>query len=257
MPSTVALIYHDIAEPDDRDAVGFPGPLAGRYKHSLDQFRAHLAAIDRRGLPVGLVRADAAPPPVALTFDDGGASGLLMASLLEERDWRGHFFVTTSRIGTPGFLSEREIRELSDRGHEVGSHSHSHPTYMGRLARDVIEREWEESRALLTDILGYSPRTAAVPGGYTSGQVVAAAARAGYDVLMTSDPVPGVRERSGISVLGRFTIWSTTRPSTAAAYASGRRLAQHRLRAEWWLKGVGKRAAPRLYDSLRRVRAGR
>src|ERR1039458_5638385 len=44
-----------------------------------------------------------------------GTSPIMSANhpaLLEDRGWRGHFFITTDRIGTPGFLTESELRDL-------------------------------------------------------------------------------------------------------------------------------------------------
>src|SRR5205807_1261991 len=127
-------------------------------------------------------------PAAVLTFDDGGASALIAADALERRGWRGHFFITTGRIATKGFLGPDEIRELVRRGHSVGSHSHSHPTYMAALTPQEIEREWRESRLALGEIIGEPPSTAAVPGGFVSRTVIAEARRAGYTLLMTSDP---------------------------------------------------------------------
>jgi len=252
---TSTLIYHDIADAAALDGVGFPGPLAARYKHTSERFDAHLAAIAAAGVAVGLIRPDISPPAVALTFDDGGASALEIAARLEARGWRGHFFVTTGRIGTAGFLDAAGVRELALRGHDVGSHSVSHPTYMGRLSRPEIEREWIGSRDRLAEILGSPPTSAAIPGGYGGSLVVGAAAAAGYRVLMTSDPCARIDLTRGMLVVGRYTIWSTTPPATAAAYARGDRYARARLRAEWRVKGLLKRASPRIYDAARKVRA--
>ena len=254
---TACLIYHDVVARAQRDRVGFPGRLAGRYKHTPEQFAEHLRAIAATGRPVGLWpggggRADA----VVLTFDDGGASAPAIADELEARGWRAHFFVTTGRIGSPGFLSAAGVRELAARGHEVGSHSHSHPPYMGRLPRAQVDREWRESRAILGEILGHPPATAAVPGGHLGPTVVAAAGAAGYATLMTSEPTLRRRRVDGLDVVGRFTIWDSTPARTAAAYARGSRLARARLRTEWRLKHVAKGISPRAYDLLRRVRAG-
>ena len=38
-------MYHDIAPYQRRDTVGFPGPLAGRYKLEPDTFAKHLDAL--------------------------------------------------------------------------------------------------------------------------------------------------------------------------------------------------------------------
>lgn len=253
------LMYHDIVVPDQREAVGFPGPLAARYKLAPAAFEAHLDALAATGLAVGTLDGDRPGPPLALTFDDGGASAMLAAEALERRAWRGHFFVTSGRIGTPGFLAPEELRELVARGHVVGSHSDTHPTYMGRLSVEALQEEWTRSRAVIAELLGAEPRTASVPGGYLSPTVIAGAAAAGYEVLFTSEPTAraGRLPRAGLVVRGRYTIWATTPARVAAAYARGQRLECGRLWLEWNAKKLAKRASPAVYQRLRGVRARR
>jgi peptidoglycan/xylan/chitin deacetylase (PgdA/CDA1 family) len=248
------LMYHDIASHAQRETVGFPGPLAARYKLEPATFEGHLDALAATGLQVGTLDGDESAPAVALTFDDGGGSALLTAEALERRGWRGQFFITTARIGTPGFLSVNELRELAQRGHIVGSHSHTHPTYMGRLSREELDREWTDSHAVIGEILGAPPRTASVPGGYLSPTVIAAAAAAGYELLFTSEPTARVAHDE-LVVRGRYTIWATTPARVAAAYAQGRRLDCGRLWLEWNAKKLAKRASPAAYQLLRGVRA--
>jgi peptidoglycan/xylan/chitin deacetylase (PgdA/CDA1 family) len=254
------LMYHDIAPRDQRDAAGFPGPLAARYKLEPEAFEAHLDAVAATGLTVGTLAGAAGgaagAPAVALTFDDGGCSAPLAAEALERRGWRGQFFVTSSRIGTPGFMAADQLRELSAHGHVIGSHSHTHPTYMGRLTRSQLDEEWTRSRDALAEALGGAPRTASVPGGFLSPAVIAAAAGAGYELLFTSEPSARVLQR-GLEVRGRYTIWASTPASMAAAYAEGDRLACGRLWLEWNAKKLAKRVSPAVYQALRRVRAAR
>jgi peptidoglycan/xylan/chitin deacetylase (PgdA/CDA1 family) len=245
---THALIYHDIAPLGEEDSSGFPGLVAARYKLDPSQFEAHLDAIVAAGVAVGSVSAGA---PAALTFDDGGASALDAASALERRGWRGHFFITTGRIGTPGFLSADEIRDLAARGHEIGSHSHSHPTYMGALTASQLASEWASSRDALAEVLGEPPRTAAVPGGFLSADVIGQAAAAGYRLLMTSQPTSRPRRHDGMLVHGRFTIWAATSPSRAAAYASGDLRARAELWLAWQAKTAPKRVSPAAYEAIR------
>jgi peptidoglycan/xylan/chitin deacetylase (PgdA/CDA1 family) len=252
------LMYHDIAPHARRDAVGFTGALAARYKLEPELFEAHLDALSRTGMQVGTLAAGestpSSAPQLALSFDDGGGSALLAAEALERRGWRGQFFVTTGRLGTPGFLSAEELRELARRGHVVGGHSHTHPTYMGRLTREQLDGEWTQSRAAIAEILGAPPRTASVPGGFLSGAVIAAAAAAGYELLFTSEPTARVARRE-LVVRGRYTIWSTTPARVAAAYARGERLACGRLWLEWNAKKLAKTLSPATYQALRRIRA--
>jgi peptidoglycan/xylan/chitin deacetylase (PgdA/CDA1 family) len=249
---TYALIYHDIAAPTERDSVGFAGPLAGRYKLAPDDFEAHLDAI---GAGVSLWQPERDGHHAALTFDDGGASALRAAEALETRGWRGHFFVTTGRVGTSGFLEADGVRELSARGHAVGGHSHTHPTYFGKLSRSEQLDEWRRSREALAELLGAPPRGASVPGGFFTPTVAETAAEAGYEWLMTSEPEAKVRSEWGIPVIGRYTIWATTPASRAAAYARGARLPRARLWLEWNAKQRAKRLSPRAFEAARRLRA--
>jgi peptidoglycan/xylan/chitin deacetylase (PgdA/CDA1 family) len=246
---TVALIYHDVASASEQDDCGFPGPVAARYKLEPERFEAHLDAIAATGVSVGLIDDG---PQAALTFDDGGAGALRAARALERRGWRGQFFVTTGRIGTQGFLTAAQIRALVDHGHAVGSHSHSHPTYMGALSATQIAQEWRSSRDALTEILGRPPTSAAVPGGFLSGDVIAEAARAGYRLLLTSQPTAKPSYHNGMRVHGRFTIWAATKPARAAAYARGNPLARTSLWIAWQTKTAPKRLSPRAYEALRR-----
>ena len=254
---TFALLYHDVVEPERQDSAGFPGQLAARYKLDPALFEAHLDAIAATGVEIGVLRADGSPPAAALTFDDAGASALTAAASLERRGWFGHFFVPTSRLGTPGFLDRDALRALAQGGHVVGSHSHTHPTYMGKLPRAALEREWLESRSILAEVLDEEPEVASVPGGFLTQAVIETAAAAGYRVLMTSEPVARVRRVGNLVTVGRFCIWSTTPAARAAAYVTGSRAARAQLWLEWNAKGMAKRLSPRAYQALRRLRARR
>lgn len=253
---TVVLLYHDVASRDSREQTGFAGPLAARYKLDPRHFADHLDAIAATGRVVSTFDPDA-PPAVTLTFDDGGTSALSAASALERHGWRAHFFVVTSLIDEPGFLRADEIRDLVTRGHVIGSHSHTHPTYMARLSRAELEFEWATSRSILEELLGAAPSTASVPGGMISRTVVEAAAQAGYRVLMTSEPITAHRRTDGLLAVGRFSIWNTTSAARAAAYARGAWAPRARLWVEWQGKSATKRISPRIYQQIRRLRARR
>lgn len=252
---TIALLYHDVVEEGSEDTVGFPGPVAARYKLTPSRFESHLDALAHAGCEVGLVEPTRPLPSLALTFDDGGASSMWIAAAVERRGWRCHIFVTTARVGTPGFLTASEIRELADRGHGIGSHSHTHPASFGRLPRDEIDGEWLRSRDLLGEALGRPPALAAVPGGSMSPAVARSAEAAGYAGLLTSTPTSRARRQGAMLILGRYAIWATTPAATAVAYATGAWLPRSRLRLAWAVKSGAKRLSPTVYEALRRRRA--
>jgi peptidoglycan/xylan/chitin deacetylase (PgdA/CDA1 family) len=249
-----ALIYHDVVARERRDSVGFQGAVAGAYKLEPSNFSAHLAAIADSGVIPGLFSAGAR---ALMTFDDGGGSALWIADQLERRGWRGAFFVVTARIGTPGFLNPEDVRDLHRRGHEVGSHSHTHPAYMGKLSSVELAHEWRTSREVLAEVIGAPTTGAAVPGGSVSRELVEQAARAGFERLYTSTPGVRVKRHAEMCVIGRYTIWAKDRPEVAAGLARGALQLRTRRRVSWEVKSAAKRISPRIYEAVRAARADR
>ena len=254
-----AIEYHDvIADGVDWHASGFPGNSAVSYKMAAARFAAHLAAVATVGGDTGrdVRQVDAANAPgrvVLFTFDDGGESALHpVADLLEGFGWRGHFLVTTGRIGTPGFLTAQGIVELHRRGHVVGSHTDGHPARMSLVSRADQLREWETSRARLEECLGAAVTVASVPGGYFDREVARAAAAAGIRWLFTSEPVSRVEVVDGCAVIGRYTLRRTSSPALARALAGPGPGARSRQWLTWNAKKVAKRVAG---DSYLRFRA--
>ena len=253
----VTLLYHDLVN-GDADASGFPGGGPARYKLSEKDFRRHLDALaaarpDPPVLVDDIRRRDDRGTPWLLTFDDGGASARRTAEILETRRWRGHFFVTVGRIGTPGFVAADDVRALRRAGHVVGSHSFSHPDPMSGCAREVLDEEWRRSRGELEQLLGEPVTAASVPGGAYSDEVGRAAAAAGFRALFTSEPVTRLDEVSGCRLLGRFTLWQGAEPRIAAALVCGRvapRLSQF---LAWNARKAGKRIGGTYYLRLRRA----
>jgi len=244
---TIALLYHDVVPAGQFYLSGFEGADADIYKLSCDEFRNHLNAIGRAAGQKPGSALDPAPSgdrQLLLTFDDGGASAVLyIAEMLEEFGWKGHFFVTTDRIGTPGFLNQTEILALHRRSHVIGSHSCSHPPRMSRCTPAQLNEEWAVSTRKLAQILGAPVTTASVPGGYYSRQVAAAAARTGIRVLFTSEPVTSSHVVEGCTVFGRFGIQQGVSTQWVASVVSGHALPRFQRYVFWngkkLLKTVG------------------
>ena len=255
-----ALMYHDVVAAGDEDSSGFPGRDAALYKVTPETFAAHLDAIaeatrqPERHSPYPPDPRD--PPGLIVTFDDGGASAMAAADLLEARGFVGHFFITTNYIGTRGFAGEGDLRELARRGHVIGSHSRSHPLRMGHCTVAQMLDEWRGSRAILSDILGADVRVASVPGGDFSMPVADAAAQAGITTLFTSEPSAQTQQLSGLTLAGRFTIQRWTTAKTVAALAAGSWLPRARQAAVWNAKKLTKRLGGERYLQLRRLLIG-
>jgi peptidoglycan/xylan/chitin deacetylase (PgdA/CDA1 family) len=252
---TRALLYHDVVPEGAYDTSGFVSPDANIYKFPVSEFERHLDAIAARH-PETAVRVESAliqPDCLILTFDDGGASALPTADILERRGHAGHFFITTGYIGTPGFLARGQIAELARRGHVIGSHSCSHPALMARLPASEIEREWRQSIDTLSGIVGSEVTAASVPGGSYRRAVAAAAARAGIRMLFTSEPTSAIYRVDGCAVLGRYSIQRGTSSELAAALAAGDPLPRYRQAVYWNFKKVLKWAGGTAWIAFRRA----
>jgi len=255
--TALALMYHDVVDDGAWDASGFPGPAPATFKLTRDDFENHLAVVSAvaRGRPTVFdLRPERREPVVLLTFDDGGVSAQgCIAELLERFGWRGHFFVTTDRIGTPGFMSAPQVRELAARGHIVGTHSCSHPRRMSSLSQAQLLHEWRRSAALLSDIVGAPITTASVPGGFYSRPVAAAAAAAGIRALFTSEPTTRCHRVDGCLVIGRYSIRRSTAASTAARIAAGSIVPRWWQWTFWNVKKVAKLVGGDAYLALRQL----
>lgn len=65
--------------------------------------------------------------PLLLTFDDGTISQYINAlPELEKYGFKAAFFIMTVTIDRPGYMTSKEIRYLSDRGHVIGCHTWDH-----------------------------------------------------------------------------------------------------------------------------------
>jgi peptidoglycan/xylan/chitin deacetylase (PgdA/CDA1 family) len=255
----LAIMYHDVVEDGDFESSGFPGEGANVYKLRREDFKRHLEAI-RVSIPAGAVSTITRYPPllvprsIFLTFDDGGASFYApIADMLEPLGWRGHFFITTDRLGQPGFLAPGQVRELHARGHVIGSHSCSHPTRMSALTRSEMDREWRQSLDRLSGIVGEAVKVASVPGGYYSRQVGESAAAAGIEVLFTSEPTVTAATLGGCLVLGRYVVKRGMSPEWSAGFAAGRRSFRWRQTALWKAKSVAKLLGGNAYLKLRQA----
>src|SRR5260370_18849386 len=217
----LAIMSHDVVENAHFGSSGFPGEGAHVSKLRREDFERPLDAIAADTAAVSTV-GQLEGRPVLLTFDDGGVSfHHPIADLLEARGWRGHFFVTTNPIGTPGFLTEAQLVELHRRGHIIGSHSCSHPTRMAALTRADMDREWRQSLARLSELLGDAVKVASVPGGYYSPAVCESAAPVGIDALFTSHPTARVGMLNCCRVLARYLVQRGMAPQCSPGFAPG------------------------------------
>jgi peptidoglycan/xylan/chitin deacetylase (PgdA/CDA1 family) len=84
-----------------------------------------------------------------------------------------------------GLMSWQQIRELGAQGHEIGSHSLTHPL-LTDLDAEQLEREVVRSRSQLADAAGCEVASFCYPNGSYDTRALQAVQAAGYDCAVTT-----------------------------------------------------------------------
>ena len=193
MARVMVLCYHGVSERWESDLAVTP-----------ERLEAQVSLLLARGWrPTTFDEAVNAPrwrKTLAVTFDDGYRSVAEHAyPVLERLGVPATVFVPTALVGWPGPLQwdgieswlgtpwERELvpmdwdelRWLSHRGWEIGSHTCSHP-HLPEEDDAVLEFELGRSRETLEEHMGAPCRSLAYPYGDVDRRVVEATRRAGY-----------------------------------------------------------------------------
>lgn len=193
----VCLMYHDVVN-EQFPTSGFQKVGARQYTIDSSEFDKHLKIAGKAG-------------NVFFSFDDGGDSfyNVILESL-SHYDKKGIFFIATSYIGTPHFLTEEQIGKIDKAGHVIASHSHTHPAKISALSKEDCLKEWLTSKEILENIVGHEVTCASVPGGAVSEMVIDCMIEAGFKEIYTSSPTTEVIEKNGVRIYGRYGVKNTT-----------------------------------------------
>ncbi len=250
VPGLAILMYHELELPGRPLCQSDPGYT--RYIVPASAFESqmrHLKSLGYAGIAVGKGVDFTDNSSVALTFDDGSETDLLVAApALESCGFGATFYVTVGFLGRRGYMSEAQLRELGARGFEIGCHSMTHP-YLSDLKPADQEREIGEAKQRLEQIIGGPVNHFSCPGGRFDQRVVAAVKQAGYQTLATSEP--RLNPQSGDRyALGRIPILRSTGEKELVEICQGSGFwklgLQHSARST-----VKRLLGNRLYDRLR------
>jgi peptidoglycan/xylan/chitin deacetylase (PgdA/CDA1 family) len=257
------LMYHELARPGQplcRAEQGY-----ALYCIAEETFRAQLAwlranAVRGWNVSQALDAASGANGAhdargVGITFDDGCATDLHVAApLLVDAGCSATFFVVSSWVGTPGFLTAADLRALRAAGFEVGAHSRTH-AYLPDLAPDALHAEVAGAKDELEQHLGERVAHLSCPGGRWSPAVEAVARAAGYHSVSTSR-LGGVGPSSDRFRLPRVAITTELAAGDFARVARGERRWVQEARHEL-LAGAKQLLGNSLYERVRGAVLGR
>ncbi|WP_242968943.1 polysaccharide deacetylase family protein [Marasmitruncus massiliensis] len=115
-------------------------------------------------------------------WDDSDVDQLLQ--ILEDRNIKATFFI----VGDWCDKYPDAVRKLADAGHELGSHSDTHPD-MARQTREQITAELNASRRKIEDVSGQEIHLFRPPSGSYNNLVVSAARALGWEVIQWSNDI--------------------------------------------------------------------
>jgi len=124
------------------------------------------------------------PKAVIITFDDARYGQYKWAfPLLKQYGMVGHFFVTTGWIGRQDILTWSQIKEMSENGMIIGSHSISHANEPSQNDAD-LRHELVDSKKIIEEKIGKIVDLLAYPGGGYDNRVIKFAQDSGYIAAM-------------------------------------------------------------------------
>ncbi len=110
--------------------------------------------------------------PVMLTFDDTDLDQYTTAlPVLEKYGYKGVFFVMTVSLGRPHYMTRAQVKELSDKGHVIGSHTWDHHNVKKYEGKDW-EIQVDKPTRQLEEITGKPVTYFAYPFGLWNAQAI-------------------------------------------------------------------------------------
>lgn len=182
------LMYHSIDYKDKITKLSLSPESFERQMEFLHKHRYNVLPLEKI---VPYIRKEERVPPrtLAITFDDGYYNNYKYAyPVLKKYNLPATIFVIINKIGTPGYLSWEEIKEMSDSGVvTIGSHTMAH-LWLPDVAPQVLEKEVNESKRILEKKLGKDVRLFCYPIGAYDKKVEKAVEGAGYACAVTTNP---------------------------------------------------------------------
>lgn len=186
------LCYHHIK----------PGVAKNEYEVTVEAFKKQMKILADSGYKTitpeqhyqYLVYNQPLPEkPVMLTYDDTDEEQFSIAKPeMDKYGFKGVYYIMTISIGRPRYMTKEQIKQLSDEGHVIGSHTWDHH----RVDRYKYENEIEvrgkkkiandydvqigETKTKLEDITGKPVESFAYPFGLWSKQAIPEIEKRGY-----------------------------------------------------------------------------
>ncbi len=173
-PQVPILCYHQIRDWTARDSKG-----AKDYIIPIAQFKAQIKMLADSGYHTispdqlyAYMTTGAKLPgkPIMLTFDDTDLDQFTIARpTLEQYGYKAMYFVMTVSLGRPHYMTKAMVKQLSDEGNIIGSHTWDHHNVKKYQGQDWVTKIDKPTKTL-EDITGKKINYFAYPFGLWNTQ---------------------------------------------------------------------------------------
>lgn len=192
IPRIPILMYHSVSEVAERGKKSRSTNPA--YCLSVKQFREQMEYLYKNGYKTlhlnQLLDANThvSEKSLVITFDDGWADNYTnVFPILKEYGLTATIFVITGSVGQTNYMNWSQLREMSEAGISIQSHTVSHKT-LAQLSKTEVEYELETSKKTIADHLGTEVSYISMPHGSFDKRVLETAQNASYQAVCTSEP---------------------------------------------------------------------
>lgn len=183
-PQVPILCYHQI-----RNWTATDGKMGKDYIVPIAEFKSQMKMLADSGyqtiLPDQLydylVYGKKLPKkPIMLTFDDTKLDQYTAAiPEMNKYGFKGVFFIMTVSIGKANYMSKAQIKELSDAGHVIGSHTYDHQNVKKYQGDDWLT-QIEKPTKTLQEITGKEVKYFAYPFGLWNKEAIPELKKRGF-----------------------------------------------------------------------------
>ncbi|MDQ6814970.1 MAG: polysaccharide deacetylase family protein [Bacteroidota bacterium] len=171
------LCYHQI-----RDWIGTDSKGARDYIRPIELFKADLKLLADSGyhtvLPDQLYNylafgGSLPSKPVMLTYDDTDDDQFnIAAPEMKKYGFKGVFFIMTVSLNRPKYMTREQVKQLSDEGHVVTSHTWDHHSVKGYKTEQDWKTQIEKPKKTIEDITGKKAIDFAYPFGLWNREAI-------------------------------------------------------------------------------------
>ena len=182
----VPVLYHSVEPSEKNEVIISPDRLreqlqfikdSGYTTLTISKFNDYI--INKKSIP---------EKSILITFDDGYMDNYTNAfPILKELDMKATIFVITSVIDEGSYyLSSERIKEMSDYGIDIESHTATH-SHLDQLTYEEQLKELKDSKEKIESITGKKVLSVAYPYGDLNEDSTKAVKEAGYSLAFTTN----------------------------------------------------------------------